>query len=73
MTISAEFNFGWDPEAAASVLSEVSCPVDLVTWETSSSHTLSWVGTAFFFLAFFYRPRSWATFYFLGMGYVLQE
>jgi len=46
ITNSAEFNFHSDPEAAAVVLEELSCPLYLVCWELCLKHILTWVSTS---------------------------
>ncbi|KAK2140937.1 hypothetical protein LSH36_1201g00048 [Paralvinella palmiformis] len=43
ITNSAEFNFHSDPEAAAVVLEELSCPLYLVCWELCLKHILTWM------------------------------
>lgn len=40
--ISAEFNFGADPEAAFVVLNEFECPITIVTWEFCVDHSFDW-------------------------------
>ena len=40
--ISCEFNFHQDPEAAHIVLSEVVCPVSIVTWDVCRKHSFDW-------------------------------
>ena len=40
--VSAEFNFGADPEAAHVVLKEMKCHVSLITWELCLEHTMEW-------------------------------
>ncbi|KAL3870547.1 hypothetical protein ACJMK2_038600 [Sinanodonta woodiana] len=40
VTVSAEFNFNYDPEAAFVVLSQLHAPITIVTWELSTSHSL---------------------------------
>jgi len=40
--ISAEFNFGADPEAAFVVLNEFECPVTIVSWEFCQEHSIDW-------------------------------
>ncbi|KAK3590505.1 hypothetical protein CHS0354_037552 [Potamilus streckersoni] len=40
VTVSAEFNFNYDPEAAFIVLSQLQAPTTIVTWELSTSHSL---------------------------------
>lgn len=40
--VSAEFNFGADPEAAHVVLNQFKCPISLVSWETCLEHELDW-------------------------------
>ena len=40
--VSAEFNFGADPEAAYVVLNHLNCPISLVSWETCLEHVLDW-------------------------------
>ena len=40
--VSAEFNFGADPEAAHVLLNELKCPVSLVSWEACLDHTMEW-------------------------------
>ena len=41
--VSAEFNFGADPEAAYVVLNQFTkCPVSIVSWETCLEHELTW-------------------------------
>ena len=41
-TVSAEFNFAADPEAAYIVLKEMSCHVSLITWELCEDHSMEW-------------------------------
>ncbi|ESO97842.1 hypothetical protein LOTGIDRAFT_208999 [Lottia gigantea] len=41
VSLSAEFNFHVDPEAAAIVLQDLKCPVTMVTWETCIHSTIS--------------------------------
>ena len=43
MTVSAEFNFYSDPEAAYVTLNQLKAPISLVPWEVCDEHTLSWV------------------------------
>ena len=43
VTLSAEFNFHSDPEAAHIVLNRLSCRILLVTWELSVNSSLDWV------------------------------
>ena len=43
VTVSAEFNFYCDPEAAHVVLSELVCPVTLCGWETCQKFEIPWV------------------------------
>ena len=43
VTLSAEFNFHSDPEAAHIVLNRFSCRILLVTWELSVNSSLEWV------------------------------
>lgn len=40
--VSAEFNFGADPEAAYVVLNEQKCPISLVSWEACLDHEMEW-------------------------------
>lgn len=40
--VSAEFNFGADPEAAYVVLNQFKRPVCIVSWETCLEHELEW-------------------------------
>ena len=42
VTVSAEFNFAADPEAARVVLQEMSSHVSLVTWELCLEHPMEW-------------------------------
>ncbi|XP_050408801.1 nucleoside hydrolase isoform X2 [Patella vulgata] len=42
VSLSAEFNFHVDPEAAEMVLQNVKCPVTLVSWETCIHSSLPW-------------------------------
>ncbi|XP_064619029.1 nucleoside hydrolase-like isoform X2 [Lineus longissimus] len=42
VSVSGEFNFFSDPEAARNVLMEFECPKQLVSWETCMGHTLDW-------------------------------
>ena len=44
MTVSAEFNFYFDPESAYVVLNQLGCPITLLPWEVCLSHAPSWVG-----------------------------
>lgn len=48
MTVSAEFNFYYDPEAAYIVLNQLTSPITMVTWETCEKHALSWVSRVIF-------------------------
>nr|XP_008105298.2 PREDICTED: inosine-uridine preferring nucleoside hydrolase isoform X1 [Anolis carolinensis] len=41
-TVSAEFNFASDPEAAYIVLNEYNCPVYIASWEFINSFPLPW-------------------------------
>ena len=40
--ISAEFNFGADPEAAFVVLNEFVCPINIISWEFCLEHPFDW-------------------------------
>ena len=40
--VSAEFNFGADPEAAHILLNQFKCPISIVSWETCLEHELDW-------------------------------
>ena len=40
--VSAEFNFGADPEAAYILLNEFKCPISLVSWEACLDHVMEW-------------------------------
>jgi len=40
--VSAEFNFGADPEAAYVLLNEFKCPISLVSWEACLDHEMEW-------------------------------
>ncbi|KAL5015916.1 hypothetical protein ScPMuIL_005505, partial [Solemya velum] len=42
VTVSAEFNFGADPEAASIVLSEMKCKLSLMSWETNLQSCQPW-------------------------------
>ncbi|XP_064650180.1 nucleoside hydrolase-like isoform X1 [Lineus longissimus] len=42
ITVSGEFNFRADPEAANIVLNQLGCPVTLVCWELCLKYSLSW-------------------------------
>lgn len=42
VTNAAEFNFLCDPESAHIVLTESSCPVCMVPWETTMNHGMDW-------------------------------
>lgn len=42
-TVSAEFNFAVDPEAAFITLSSFSCPLNVVPWEVTAKHAISYV------------------------------
>lgn len=42
MTVSAEFNFYFDPEAAYVVLNQLQCPITLMPWEVCDRNSLSW-------------------------------
>lgn len=42
VTPAAEFNFYCDPEAAHVMLTEASCPVLMVPWETTVNHAMEW-------------------------------
>ncbi|KAL9981520.1 hypothetical protein ACROYT_G010228 [Oculina patagonica] len=41
-SVSAEFNFHFDVEAAHVVLNQLTCPVSMVTWEFSLNHAFPW-------------------------------
>ena len=40
--VSAEFNFGADPEAAHIVLNEFKSPISIMSWEVCLDHPLEW-------------------------------
>lgn len=42
ITVSAEFNFYCDPEAAYVVLNQLGASITMVTWETCDQHSLPW-------------------------------
>ncbi|WAR05439.1 RIHA-like protein [Mya arenaria] len=42
MTVAAEFNFYFDPEAAYVVLNQLKAPITIVTWETCMEHSIPW-------------------------------
>ncbi|XP_063423554.1 nucleoside hydrolase-like isoform X1 [Mytilus trossulus] len=42
VTVSAEFNFHVDPEAAREVLHDLCCPKTLLGWETCDENSFSW-------------------------------
>lgn len=44
-SLRLEFNFRMDPEAAKISLSELKCPLQLLTWETCGEAPLEWVST----------------------------
>ena len=44
VTINAEFNFLFDPEAAHVVINRSNCLLRIVPWETCYRHEISWVG-----------------------------
>lgn len=44
-TVSAEFNFAVDPEAAFVTLSSYTCPIYVMPWEVSVKHAISYVCT----------------------------
>lgn len=41
-SVSAEFNFHFDVEAAHVVLNQLTCPVSLITWEFCLNHAFPW-------------------------------
>lgn len=41
-TVTAEFNFCVDPEAAHIFLEEFKCPISLVSWEMCVDHSMEW-------------------------------
>ena len=43
VTINAEFNFLFDPEAAYVVINRAKCPIVVVPWETCYRHKIDWV------------------------------
>ena len=43
VTINAEFNFLFDPEAAYVVINRAGCPIVIVPWETCYRHKIDWV------------------------------
>ncbi|XP_052790179.1 pyrimidine-specific ribonucleoside hydrolase RihA-like [Mya arenaria] len=43
ITVAAEFNFYFDPEAAYVVLNQLKAPITIVTWETCMEHSIPWV------------------------------
>ncbi|WAR05440.1 RIHA-like protein [Mya arenaria] len=43
MTVAAEFNFYFDPEAAYVVLNQPKAPITIVTWETCMERSIPWV------------------------------
>ena len=43
VTINAEFNFLFDPEAAHVVINRANCRLRLVPWETCYRHKIDWV------------------------------
>ena len=43
ITPTGEFNFYKDPEAAFIVLQSLTCPVQLVTWESCLANGFEWV------------------------------
>ena len=43
VTINAEFNFLFDPEAAYVVINRARCPIVIVPWETCYRHKIDWV------------------------------
>lgn len=47
-TMSAEFNFGLDPEAAFIVLDTFKCPITIAPWETCKREAKSIVGQEYF-------------------------
>uniref|UniRef100_T1JI57 Inosine/uridine-preferring nucleoside hydrolase domain-containing protein n=1 Tax=Strigamia maritima TaxID=126957 RepID=T1JI57_STRMM len=42
VTVSAEANFYYDPEAAYIVLNEIQCPITIAPWEMCLKHHMSW-------------------------------
>ncbi|WAR05360.1 RIHA-like protein [Mya arenaria] len=42
ITVAAEFNFYFDPEAAYVVLNQLKAPITIVTWETCMEHSIPW-------------------------------
>ena len=43
VTINAEFNFLFDPEAAHVVINRANCRLRIVPWETCYRHKIDWV------------------------------
>ena len=44
VTINAEFNFLFDPEAAHVVINRANCPrLSIIPWETCYQHKIDWV------------------------------
>ena len=43
VTINAEFNFLFDPEAAHVVINRANCRLLVIPWETCYRHTIDWV------------------------------
>ncbi|WAR30401.1 YBP2-like protein [Mya arenaria] len=46
MTVAAEFNFYFDPEAAYVVLNQLKAHITIVTWETCMEHSIPWFAMA---------------------------
>ena len=48
--LAAEFNFMADPEAAYITLQELKCRTTIISWETSKSLGVTWVGIFFLYI-----------------------
>ncbi|WAR30400.1 IUNH-like protein [Mya arenaria] len=48
MTVAAEFNFYFDPEAAYVVLNQPKAPITIVTWETCMERSIPWTAVGKF-------------------------
>jgi hypothetical protein len=52
--LAAEFNFNADPEAAYITLQELKCRTTIISWETSKTLGVSWVGIFFYIYIYIY-------------------
>ena len=53
--LAAEFNFNADPEAAYITLQELKCRTTIISWETSKTLGVSWVGIFFYIYIYIYK------------------